>query len=272
MTHFDPIFDIAFNNNLESLFAFFVLNITRSIGLLYGFSIITVAIGALRFIRIPIAFSISLPLWVSNASPIDRIINDPNSMIGIAIMGKEFLIGYAIGFLASLPFLAIQYAAAITDQIRGEGNPSFSAGDGEMHSSIALLYIVAALLIFFFTGNFIVVIDALYQSYLIWPLHIFVPEFSDSAAAIALGAVTDTLYTAIRITLPLLSVLLIIEIGCGVAGRIARPYRFYAFSFALKNIATLFALPIILTIFIQLFEDIFPSANETLNLLGAFFR
>lgn len=272
MNHFDPIINILYEDGIDRIFIMVILMITRTMGLLYGFIIVTFSLAQMRLARISIAFAISLPLWVSNVSAIENIINNQNDLIAMSIIVKEFMIGYSLGFLASLPFFAIKYAAAITDQVRGESNPSFQSGNGEQLSSFALLYTITAFLIFMFSDSFILILSALYKSYEIWPLDSFLPGFNKAAGMVALEALSDTLYLAIKITVPLLSVLLLVEVACGVSGRIAKRISFYNLAFIVKNTVTLFCLPIMLTVFFEFFESIFLSAVNTLELMGAFLK
>ncbi len=272
MTSLNPVIDTIYSNGFESLFVFFILGMIRSIGLLYGFVIIRFSISQLKMTRIAVAFAISLPLWVSNALSINAVIHDEGHVFAIAVAIKEFGIGYSIGFIASLPFFAVQYAAAITDQTRGEGNPSFQAGNGDTLSSFALLYTVIAFLVFLFSDGFMIVVEALYSSYIIWPLGSLLPGLDGKAASVALEILSDTLLMAVKIAVPLLAVILIIEVSFGIAARVARPFSPYNLAFITKNIVGILCLPIIVALLIAVLETLFPSADGILRIFAAFLK
>lgn len=272
MDPFDAIIQIIFNKDYKAIYSLVILGSLRPIGLLYGFIIFKFTLGPARMLRISIAIGISLPMWVGNANILEKIVHNPDILSLAALGPKEFMLGYGLGLVASLPFFALQYTGAAVDQFRGESESGIVDADGLPISSLGQLFLIIGLLSFLISDGLQVLISSLYMSYSFWPLDTGFPLLTESAAKVAISLLADTLLLTIRLGVPLLSLLLTIELICYGAARIARRFNFYENTFLLKNLIVVVVLPITAVFVLGVTDEINAFSFEALEILGRLFK
>ncbi len=242
----EQLFRLLAESGAEGLYGLIVFGAVRPLGLIFGFQAFAWAIGQAVMLRIAIAIALGLPTLALNLPQIEPLILDVSPYAAALVAPREFAIGFGLGFLASLPFFALQYAGAVTDSFRGEsdGGQPDPAGGGTMQT-FSVLYIVIGFAVFFSLGGLWTLVGILYQSYEIWPVEAAMPRFSDGGARLALMLLSETLATSVRLALPLFALLLVLEIAVGAAARLGRRAGFYELAFPTKNLATILALPLV---------------------------
>ncbi|MEJ6402719.1 flagellar biosynthetic protein FliR [Yoonia sp. 2307UL14-13] len=249
-----------------------ILIALRPFGLLLGFLAMTWALKSALMLRLSIAIALALPTIGGNLDAIEALIVEPNALQLAPLSLKEFGLGYALGFLASLPFFALQYAGAITDAFRGEnetGTPD--PGGGTLHT-FSVMYLVIGFFAFFSFGGFERLIENLYSSYIIWPVSFSFPTFSASVGLQAVDILTRTIISAIWVALPLLGMLVVIELAVSVAARLGRRFNFYDMAFPLKNLATALTLPLTAWLIWGLSDEKIAESSGALMILQRFFE
>lgn len=230
----------------EGVYGIIVFAVARPLGLLFGFQAFAWAIGYSVVLRLGIAIAIGLPTLALSLPRIATLVEEADPLTSALVAPREFIIGFGLGLLASLPFLALQYAGAITDAFRGEsdgGQPDPSGG-GTLQT-FSVLYVVIGFAVFFAAGGLWSLVDMLYRSYLVWPVEVGLPALADGGAIMVLMLLGETLLTSVRLALPLLALLVVIEFAVGVAARLGRRTGFYDMAFPTKNLATILALPLV---------------------------
>ena len=240
------LFQILSESGGEGVYGLIVFGAARPLGLLFGFQAFAWAIGTAVLLRTGIALAIGLPTLMLNLPQIEPLILSAPPLTSALVAPREFVIGFGLGLLASLPFLALQYAGAITDSFRGEsdGGQTDPSGGGTLQT-FSVLYVIIGFAAFFSLGGLWALVGLLYQSYTVWPIAAAFPPLADGGAVLALMLVGETIATSVRLALPLLALLLVIELGIGAAARLGRRTGFYDLSFLLKNLATVLALPLV---------------------------
>ena len=242
----EQFFQLIASSGGEGIYGIIVFGAARPLGLLFGFQAFAWAIGGAVLLRTGIAIAIGLPTLMLNLPQIEPLIVSAPPLASALVAPREFVIGFGLGLLASLPFLALQYAGAITDSFRGEsdGGQTDPSGGGTLQT-FSVLYVVIGFAAFFSLGGLWVLVGLLYQSYAVWPIAASLPPLADGGAVLALMLMGETLATSVRLALPLLGLLLVIELGIGAAARLGKRTGFYDLSFMAKNLATILALPLI---------------------------
>lgn len=242
----EQFFQLIASSGGEGIYGIIVFGAARPLGLLFGFQAFAWAIGGAVLLRTGIAIAIGLPTLMLNLPQIEPLIVSAPPLASALVAPREFVIGFGLGLLASLPFLALQYAGAITDSFRGEsdGGQTDPSGGGTLQT-FSVLYVVIGFAAFFSLGGLWVLVGLLYQSYAVWPIAASLPPLANGGAVLALMLMGETLATSVRLALPLLGLLLVIELGIGAAARLGKRTGFYDLSFMAKNLATILALPLI---------------------------
>jgi type III secretion protein T len=240
------LFQLIAESGGEAAYGLIVLGAARPLGLLFGFQAFAWAVGQAVMLRTGIAIALGLPTLALNLPLLGPMVIEANPLSAAIVVPREFVIGFGLGLLASLPFFALQYAGAITDNFRGEsdgGQPDPSGG-GTLQT-FSVLYLVIGFAVFFTLGGLWQLVALLYRSYAVWPIEAAFPRLSDGSATLVLGLLAETLATSLRVALPLFGLLLLLEMTVGVAARLARRAGFYDIAFPVKNLATILALPLV---------------------------
>lgn len=240
------LFQLATNSGGQAIYGLIVLAAMRPLGLLFGFRAFAWAMGQAVMLRTAIAIAIALPAMVANLPLLARMVDEADLMTFAVVVPREFVIGFGLGLLASLPFFALQYAGAITDTFRGEndGGMTDPSGTGTLQT-FSVLYLVIGFAVFFTQAGLWQLVALLYQSYAVWPVEAAFPRIFDDGAVLVLGLLAETLATAVRVALPLFGLLLFLEAVIGFAARLGRRAGLHEIAFLAKNLAAMLALPLV---------------------------
>lgn len=163
-------------------------------------------------------------------------------MLWAAILIKEILIGFCLGFVCSAFIWVMEAIGAVLDTIIGNNNlflfnPMLNQESGPF--SIMLGQVGAILFIAF--GGFILMMQTLFTSFVSWPVFSFFPVFSESGRIFLLQRSAEIIATALQLAMPTLTVLLLLDLGLGLLNRSASQLNAYTLSMPLKAIvSTLF--------------------------------
>lgn len=265
----EQLFQLVAATGGEGVYGLIVFGAARPLGLMFGFKAFAWAIGTAVLLRTGIAIAIGLPTLMLNLPLIEPLVIEAASLSSALIAPREFVIGFGLGFLASLPFFALQYAGAITDSFRGEsdGGQTDPSGGGTLQT-FSVLYVIIGFAAFFSLGGLWALVGLLYQSYAVWPISAALPPLAGGGAILALMLLAETLATSVRLALPLFATLLVIELAVGAAARLARRTGIYDLSFLSKNLATIMALPLIAWFILSASEVLTDEAFLASDLLS----
>ena len=192
----------------ESAFLFIALNMLRPMGLTFGFVAFSWGLGQSVTVRAGIALALALPLMILSAPGFADLRDGVQGAALPIMLVKEFALGYALGMLAGLPFLGLQFAGAVIDTYRGENAGGAPDPAGGQLPTFGLLFLIIGLFGFFASGGLWRLVGALYDSYDMWPAAQHLPRFAADTGA-HLGAMVDGLLRdALVIAAPLMAILL----------------------------------------------------------------
>ena len=240
----DAIAGLAERHGLESLVAVIVFVALRPLGLVYGFVAFAWGLSRMRAARMAVAIALGLPMVVVNAPEIDALIAEGGLRV-LPIGVKEVAIGYALGFFASLPIYALQFAGGITDAFRGEADSGLADPTGGTLQTFSLLYLVVGLSAFFALGGLWTLTETLYRTYAVWPLGRLAPPLAADAPARVSEMMAAMLALTVRLAVPLLALLVALEFAVAVAARMAQRYGLQGLAFPVKNLAAMATLPLV---------------------------
>jgi type III secretion protein T len=268
----DELIRLLSDRGFEKVYPVLIIAVLRPFGMLFSFLAFTWAFRSAVMMRMSIAFAFALPILATQTGQFERLLELSDVTQFLPMTLKEFGIGYALGFLASVPFFALQYAGAITDTFRGENDTGIVDPTGGNLHTFSSAYLMIGFFAFFSLGGFEKLIQNLYATYGIWPIAGVLPTLSASAGMQVVDILTRTIFTAIQIALPLLAMLVVIEFSVSIAARLGRRFNFYDMAFPLKNLATVLTLPLTMWVIWQLSDDRLGESGEALSILEALFR
>jgi type III secretion protein T len=253
----------------QSLILFAFIATLRPLGLLFGFVAFAWGIGQGRLIRGAIGLSLGFPMAVAGVDQILAMIARKSPVELAMILPKEFIIGFALGFLASLPFIALKAAGAITDTFRGESDSGHTDPSGGTMPTWGMVFVLLGFFAFFGSGGLWQLIAMLYQSYAVWPLTAPLPPMSALNAPLIVQFISPTL--ALLVAAPLLTLLVAVEFILIVAARVAQRFQIYGNEFAVKNLTAILALPLMVFYVARVVDDHLTDSLDALPILQQLF-
>lgn len=189
--------------------------------------------------RAAIAAAVVIGMW-----PVTETAQLPQGMLGIAMAtATEVLVGTAIGLMVSLPFHIFYAVGAIVDNQRGASiSASLDPLTGIEATETAHLLNMTSSLIFLMSGGIVSLLQVIHASYSLVPMgaHWIV----DGGAAS--GFLDVLLAESVRMAMPVLVVLFLVEVFLGILSRFAEQMNPFAVSLGIKSFVAFIALAIYL--------------------------
>lgn len=159
---------------------------------------------------------------------------------GLALIVGEIAIGLAIGFFLKLLFAAVELAGDAIGLQMGLSFAAFVDPQNQVPAPIVGSFLnIVLILVFLATNGHLTLLGALADSFGRWPVG-SPPEWSDAATVVAHGSFLFEI--GLRIALPVLGVLLMVNLALGVLARTAPQLNLFAVGFPLTLIGGLAAL------------------------------
>ncbi|MET0753988.1 MAG: flagellar biosynthetic protein FliR [Pyrinomonadaceae bacterium] len=193
----------------------------------------------------------------------------------IALLTKEVLVGFTLGFIASLVFEAVQVAGRIIDFQRGSTMAELYAPQIQSRvSELGQFKLQLAIVLFISIGAHRVFIKSLLQSYDFIPALTF-PHFAPgwSPAAELIVKMTAAVFTiGLQLAAPALIALLLTDLFFGIINRVAPQVNVFFLSMPVKMlvgvIVILIALPVIASRMTFYFGETYKAFEYAIRLIG----
>jgi type III secretion protein T len=238
----------------------FGLGIARGIGLLQILPFST-RLGLTGMHRAGVAGAMSLlltPMLVAQLAGVS-----PGGGFLALLAAKEGLIGFLLGVIFAVPFWIAESAGELIDQQRGSRSAVLSDPAGEEENGItATLLVLTLTTIFILSGGMHWLIDALYRSYVVWPVNTLIPSLAAGASMHVLSLLDSILGSGLLLSAPLVVAMLIAELSLGFINRFTPQLNVFDLSMSVKGLIQLIGLPIYAVFLIgYLRGDLAPLMN-----------
>ncbi|SIO28321.1 type III secretion protein T [Halodesulfovibrio marinisediminis DSM 17456] len=157
----------------------------------------------------------------------------------LGLLLKEVVLGFVFAYLSGLFFWAMQSAGQLVDNQRGaamsQGSDPLS---GEQASSLASFFFQTVVYLFFTSGIFVLLIQILLNSYVVWsPVHYF-PDVSNPVLTLFFTKLlSEFMVMVLLVASPMVIVCLLSDIGLGLINRFAQQLNVFSLSMAVKSLA-----------------------------------
>lgn len=201
-------------------------------------------LGLQGMIRNVTAFVIGFPLLESVYTDL-LIANTPMAPeLIVTLVAKEFLVGAVIGIVLGAPFWAAETAGTYVDVFRGTSSATVVSPDQMSEPLITgAIFSIALVAIFLTIGGLRLVIDAIYQSFQIWPMFEVLPQISESLYPIFIELLTKIFKLALALGAPIMIAMFLGELALAYASRFAQQINVFDATLSAKNLIFLFILP-----------------------------
>lgn len=186
----------------------------------------------------------------------------------VLIAGKEALIGVMLGLGFGIFIWAIQSVGDLIDFQTGSSNASFFdpvAGHENGPTSEFLGWVVITL--FVSGGGLLAMLGAVVDSYRLWPVASFFPNLGVVLEQFAVRQ-GDTLFLwIVKLASPVIVVLLLVELGVGLVGRVAPQLNVFVFAQPLKSLVAHLMMLLFLFFVYESLQDFLRPENSVLHFL-----
>jgi type III secretion protein T len=186
----------------------------------------------------------------------------------VFIAGKEALIGVLLGLGFGIFIWAIQSVGDLIDFQTGSSNASFFdpvAGHENGATSEFLGWMVITL--FVSAGGLLAMLGVIVDSYRIWPVGSFFPNVGLVLEQFAIRQ-GDTLFLwIVKLASPVIVVLLLVELGVGLVGRVAPQLNVFVFAQPLKSLLAHLMMLLFLFFVYESLQDFLRPENGVLDFL-----
>jgi flagellar biosynthetic protein FliR len=185
--------------------------------------------GSFTPIRVRLLLAVALTIVIAPMVP-PAVTQDVLSVAGLVMMIQEIGIGVALGFLVQLVFDAIALGGQVIGMSMGLGFAVFlDRARGVSVPVLGQLFLMLAMLVFLALDGHLTMIQLLAQSFRAWPISeggLTIPILSE------LLMWTSQLFVfAVKIALPAITALLIVNLSFGVMSRAAPTLNLFAVGF-----------------------------------------
>lgn len=255
-------------NNLqgvvETIFGYFMamgLTMPRAMGAVSVIPIFT-QVGLTGLLRTGFVVAIALPLLPYTINEMQQF-----GELGIghitAVVLKEGFIGLIIGFIFGLPFWGVQSAGDIADFQRGLMGANIGDPSQSSEASITATFLLLVMItLFLVTGGMMVVIETLYQSYLIWPLLDLSPKLTLDSGTLFLKALDDIMRLAFVVGGPVIIAMFLGDAVLAAITRFAPQLNVFVLSMGVKSAIFIAFMPIYAVFIIDYMGEAFTPLRD----------
>lgn len=184
------------------------------------------------------------------------------------LIGKEVLLGLLIGFVATIPFWAMEATGFIIDNQRGAALAStFNPSLGSQTSPTGLLLTQTLITLFFSGGAFLALVGSLFRSYASWPVSSFFPQLGSQWVAFFYAQFSQMLMLCALFAAPLLIAMFLAEFGLALVSRFAPSLNVFILAMPIKSLVASLLLVLYLGILMEHAYDALLLAVDPLRLL-----
>ncbi|EPG0529834.1 type III secretion system export apparatus subunit SctT [Vibrio harveyi] len=185
------------------------------------------------------------------------------------ILGKEVLLGLLIGFVAAIPFWAIEAAGFLVDNQRGAAMASmFNPTLGSQSTPTAVLLTQTLITLFFSGGGFVAFIYALFNSYASWPVISFFPSVTEEWVHFFYAQFEQLMWLGVLMSAPLVLAMFLAEFGLALISRFAPQLNVFFLAMPIKSAIASVLLIVYLALMMNHFQALFSEIvlfKEQLN-------
>ena len=161
---------------------------------------------------------------------------EPNLWMFSILAFKEAIIGFLLGFFASIPFWVAENIGNFIDNQRGATmGEVYSPLSGAQVSTTGIFFTQIVSTVFFVSGAVFLMLAALYKSYTIWPVFVEGISFAPGTPLQILGTVDDMLKATVVISAPVIIVMFLATLGLGLVNRTAPQLNVFFLSMPVKS-------------------------------------
>jgi type III secretion protein T len=203
-------------------------------------------LGLTGMIRSAVAVVVSIPVAPEVFTALSSDLA-PSTLMLMALLVKEMIIGLVIGLVFGIPFWAAEVAGELIDLQRGSTMAQLldplSSGESSVTSTLLSITLIT---LFFMSGGFTLMLDGLYRSYHLWPVLTGAPTLTEATVREILAVLDKVMQIGVLMIAPLVIALLTADLLLAYLARMAPQLHVFDLSLSVKNLLFAFLMVVYL--------------------------
>lgn len=214
---------------------------------------------------------ITIVLWF--VAPIDLKAIPATSLGFMISLASEVAIGFILGFVCNMIFIAVQAAGELVDVQMGLSvAQSFDPVFGATVTIIGKTFFYIALTLFFIINGHHLLLSIIHQSFRLLPLGV-VPNFGSPKLVLDIVELGKTFWTiALQLSGPLLLLIFLSDFSFGIVSRVAPQVNVFMLGFQVKPSLGLLGLLFMLPLLMSYLTNLLGTMGEEMLKLMALMR
>lgn len=217
-------------------------------------------------------FSIAAALGALAAPKLVPVLatTDFSTLQVLMLVLKEVFIGFVMGYLIAIPFWAFEAVGFLVDNQRGASvAATLNPLTGNDSSPLGLLFNQAFIVFFFISGGFGLMLDLLYNSFELWNVLTWMPQFRPESMELMLQQLNRIALLALLLGSPAIVAMFLSEVGLALVSRFVPQLQVFFLAMPIKSAMAMFVLMLYMaTLFeyghtyVTQLREVVPFLNE----------
>ncbi|HVL10239.1 MAG TPA: type III secretion system export apparatus subunit SctT, partial [Burkholderiaceae bacterium] len=153
-----------------------------------------------------------------------------------ALILKEVVVGFVLGFLVAIPFWALEAVGFLIDNQRGASiSDTLNPLTGSDTSPLGLLFNQVFIIYFLLSGGMNLLLGILYDSFRFWSVTTWTPGLHMDYATFFLGQLDRLVQLAVVLAAPVLILMFMAEVGLALVNRFAPQLQVFFLAMPIKS-------------------------------------
>ncbi|MCA0325230.1 MAG: type III secretion system export apparatus subunit SctT [Proteobacteria bacterium] len=188
--------------------------------------------GLLRFGIAGVLGLIAAPLIHTQLGAFDQV----SPGVWAILIAKEAFVGFTIGLIMALPFWIFEAVGFLIDNQRGASiSATLNPLTGNDSSPLGILFNQAFIVFFLVSGGFSLMLGGLYDSFRLWPVMDWAPQFKAASVPLFLDQLDRLMRTAILLAAPAVVAMFLAELGLALISRFAPQLQVFFVAMPIKS-------------------------------------
>lgn len=162
-------------------------------------------------------------------------LQSPTLPMLLAIILKEALIGFMIGYLIAIPFWMFEAVGFFIDNQRGASiAATLNPLTGNDSSPLGSLMNQAFIVFFFISGGFLIMLGILYESFALWSIFDWFPNFAQESIPVWLNQLDRLVRVALLLGAPAIVAMFLAEVGLALVSRFVPSLQVFFLAMPIK--------------------------------------
>lgn len=244
---------------IEFVYGYFLaigLTMARAMGIVIVHPIFT-QLGLTGILRNTVVIAIAMPMLPYTLNEL-QLAGDLGIGHISAAMLKEGFIGLLLGLAFGIPFWGVQSAGDIADFQRGLMGANIGDPSQSSEASITATFLMLIMITLFLVGGgMMVLLETLYQSYLIWPILDLTPNMSLESGTLFLKALDQIMRLAFVVGGPVIIAMFLGDAVLAAITRFAPQLNVFVLSMGVKCAIFIAFMPIYAVFILDYIQDAF---------------